>query len=125
MVEDWCKEVREQAHANAERGVPIPGWVLEPGRKGPRKWAVGEDEVIEAFTGPAFGLDPEVIAPRKLLTLPQLEKILKREDKTIPDGFTAQSESTTTRLVRAENATEVVEASAVKVQTLAEKLMRL
>jgi len=125
MVEDWCKEVRERAHETAERGTAIPGWVLEPGRKGPRKWAVDEAEVIEAFTGPEFGLDPDVIAPRKVLTLPALEKILKRSDKTIPDGFTTQSESSTTRLVRAENATEVVEPTAAKAKALAEKLMRL
>ena len=125
MVEDWCKEVRDQAHANAERGMSIPGYVLEAGRKGPRKWAIDDAEVIETFTSAEFGLSEDVIAPRKVLTLPQLEKILKRDDKVIPDGFATQSESTTTRLVRAENATEVVEASPVKAAKLAEKLMRL
>jgi hypothetical protein len=125
MVEEWCKEVRSQAHEMAERGTPIPGWVLEQGRKGPRKWAVDEDEVIEVFTGPEFGLDPDVVAPRKVLTLPALEKILKRDDKTIPEGFTTQSEPSTTRLVRAENATETVEPTASRAKALAEKLMRL
>jgi hypothetical protein len=125
MVEDWCKEVREQAHKQAERGVAIPGWVLEAGRKGPRKWAIEEDQVLEVFTGPEFGIDPDAIAPRKVLTLPQVEKILKRDGKVIPDGFSTQSEPTTTRLVRAENATEVVEPSATKAAALAEKLMRL
>lgn len=125
MVEDWCKEVRQQAHQSAEHGVSIPGWVLEPGRKGPRRWAIDETEVLKTFTGPEFGLDEDVIAPRKVLTLPQLEKILKREDKMIPDGFATQSEPTTTRLVRAENATEVVEPTPAKAKALAEKLMRL
>jgi len=125
MVEDWCKEVRSQAHEAAEHGTPIPGWVLEPGRKGPRKWAVDEAEVIKAFTGPDFGLDLDTVAPRKPLTLPALEKILKRDDKTIPEGFTTQSEPSTTRLVRAENATEVVEPTASRAKALAEKLMKL
>jgi hypothetical protein len=125
MVEDWCKEVREQAHEQANRGLPIPGWVLEPGRKGPRKWALEDAEVLETFTGPEFGLTPDVLAPRKVLTLPQVEKILKRDGKAIPDGFTTQSEPSTTRLVRAENATEVVEPTASRAQALAEKLMRL
>ena len=125
MVEDWCKEVRSQAHAAAEHGAAIPGWVLEPGRKGPRKWAVDEAEVIDTFTGPEFGLDADVVAPRKVLTLPQLEKILKRADLTIPEGFTTQSEPTTTRLVRVENATEIVESTPAKAAALAEKLMRL
>jgi len=59
------------------------------------------------------------------LTLPQVEKILKRDGKVIPDGFSTQSEPMTTRLVRAENATEVVEPSATKAAALADKLMRL
>lgn len=125
LVEDWCKEVREQAHANAERGMTIPGWTLEPGRKGPRKWAVDEDEVIATFTAPEFGLDADTVAPRKVLTLPQVEKILKRDGKAIPDGFAVQSDPTTTRLVRTENATDPVEPTATRAATLAEKLMRL
>jgi hypothetical protein len=99
--------------------------VLEPGRKGPRKWAIDDAEVVSIFTGPEFGLSEETVAPRKPLTLPQLEKILKRQDLTIPDGLTSQSEPSSTRLVRAENATEVVEPTASRAQALAEKLMRL
>lgn len=125
MVEEWCKEVRQQAHQNAESGVEIPGWVLEPGRKGPRKWAIPEEEVIKTFRKAKYGLKIDDIAPRKVLTLPQVEKILKRDDKTIPDGLTTQSEPSTTRLVRAENATEVVESTPAKARALAEKLMRL
>lgn len=125
MVEDWCKEVREQAHSAANSGADIPGWVLEKGRKGPRKWAIDEKEVIDTFTGQGFDLDEDTVAPRKVLTLPQLEKILKRQDKVIPDDFVTQSEPTTTRLVRAENATEVVEPTAKRAAALAEKLMKL
>ena len=125
MVEDWCKEVREQAHSVANSGADIPGWVLEKGRKGPRKWAIDEKEVIDTFTSQGFDLDEDTVAPRKVLTLPQLEKILKRQDKVIPDGFATQSEPTTTRLARAENATEVVEPTAKRAAALAEKLMRL
>lgn len=125
MIEGWCKEVRDQAHAAADHGTPIPGWVLEPGRKGPRKWALEDTEVLDTFTGPEFGLDVDDVAPRKVLTLPQLEKILKRADKTIPEGFTTQSEPSTTRLVRAKNATEVVEPTPAKAKALAEKLLRL
>lgn len=125
MVEDWAKEVREQAHAAAERGMPIPGWVLEPGRKGPRKWAIEDAEVIKTFASEEYGLTEDDVAPRKPLTLPALEKILKRLDKTIPEGFISQSEPSTTRLVRAENATEVVEPTPAKAAALAEKLMRL
>lgn len=125
MVEDWCKEVRQQAHQSAERGETVPGWVLEPGRKGPRKWAIPEEDVIKMFRKPKYGLKIDDIAPRKVLTLPQVEKILKREDKEIPDGLATQSEPSSTRLVRAENATEIVEPTPAKAKALAEKLMRL
>jgi hypothetical protein len=45
----------------------------------------------------------------------------------IPDGFATQSEPTTTRLVRAENATkgDIVEPTAKRAAALAEKLMKL
>jgi hypothetical protein len=125
MVEDWAKEVREQAHAAAERGMPIPGWVLEPGRKGPRKWAIDDAEVVKTFASEEYGLTEDDVAPRKPLTLPALEKILKRLDKAIPEGFTSQSEPTNTRLVRSENATEVVTPTPAKAVALAEKLLRL
>ena len=125
MVEDWCKEVREQAHEAANRGTPIPGWVLEPGRKGPRKWAMEEHEVVELLTSGNYNLDLDTVAPRKPLTLPQIEKILKRSDIPILPEWVTQSEPTSTRLVRVENATEVVQPTAARAQALAEKLMRL
>lgn len=125
MVEDWAKEVREQAHAAAERGMPIPGWVLEPGRKGPRKWAMDEDKAIDILTSRDYGLEIDDVAPRKVLTLPQVEKMLKRIDRQIPDEWITQSEPSTTRLVRAENATEVVQPTPARAAALAERLMRL
>lgn len=123
MVEDWAREVRDQARQSAERGMMIPGWVLEPGRRGPRKWAMDEDTVQKTFTGPEFGLDIDAVAPRRVLTPPQMEKILKRIDKAVPEGFTAQSEPSAARLVRAENAAEVVKPTAARARALAERLM--
>lgn len=123
IVEDFCTEVRERAHHAAEQGMDIPGWVLEAKRAGGRRWAVEEDQVVKTFEEEGYDLDQ--IAPRKLLTLPQMEKILKRDGKVIPDGFTEQPEPNGTKLVRAKNATAPVEAPAVRAARLAEKLMRL
>jgi hypothetical protein len=88
MVEDWAKEVRAQAHARA----PSAAWRFRAGcwsraAKGPRKWAIDEAAVLATFTGPEFGLEADAVAPRKVLTLPQLEKILKRIRQDRPRGL--------------------------------------
>jgi hypothetical protein len=123
MLEDWCKVVRDMAHAEAERGMAIPGWVLEPGRKGPRRWAMSDKDVIESLAARGFDLD--IIAPRKLLTPPQAERILKRANISIPNEWVSQTESPATRLVRAENATETVEPAAERAKVLVERLMKM
>jgi hypothetical protein len=123
IVEDFCAEVRDRAHHAAEQGMGILGWVLEAKRAGGRRWAVEEDQVVKTFEQEGYDLDQ--IAPRKLLTLPQMEKILKRDGRVIPDGFTEQPEPNGTKLVRAKNATAPVEAPAVRAARLADKLARL
>lgn len=123
LVEDFCTEVRDRAHSAAEQGMAIPGWVLEAKRAGGRRWAVEEDQVIKTLTDEGYDIDQ--IAPRKVLTLPQAEKILKRDGKAIPDGFTEQPEPNGTKLVRTKNAKAPVESPAARAAMLAEKLMKL
>lgn len=123
LVEGLCSDVRERAHEAAEQGMDIPGYVLEMKRPGPRHWNCEERDVQAFLEGE--GLDLDDIAPRKVLTLPQAEKILKRDGKTIPDEYVTRPEPSGTKLVRASKATEPVEGKAKKAATLAEKLMRL
>lgn len=123
LVEGLCSEVRERAHHEAEQGMAIPGWVLEMKRPGPRHWNAEDRDVISLLEGEGYDMD--TIAPRKLLTLPQAEKILKKDGKEIPDDFVTRPEPSGTKLVRESEATEPVEGKAKKAATLAEKLMRL
>lgn len=123
LVEGLCGEVRERAHHEAEQGMAIPGWVLEMKRPGPRHWNAEDRDVISLLEGEGYDMD--TIAPRKLLTLPQAEKILKKDGKEIPDDFVTRPEPSGTKLVRESEATEPVEGAAKKAATLAEKLMRL
>lgn len=124
LVEGLCGEVRDRAHHAAEHeGMTIPGYVLEMKRPGPRHWNCEDRDVRSFMEGE--GYDVEQIAPRKLLTLPQAEKILKKDGKVIPDEFVTRPEPSGTKLVRSSEATEPVEGAAKKAATLAEKLMRL
>jgi hypothetical protein len=124
MVEAFCTEVRERTHHAAEQGMTIPGWVLEQKRPGPRKWRSDEEEVVEWLTND-LGYDMDKIAPRKVLTLPQAEKILKKDDRVIPDEMMTRPEPSGTKLVRATKATEPVESKPARAASLAEKLLRL
>lgn len=123
MVESFCDEVKERAHHAAEQGMDIPGWSLENKRPGPRRWDCEDRDVISFLEGEGFDMDE--IAPRKVLTLPQAEKILKRADKTIPDEYVTRPDPSGTKLVRTTEMTEPVEALPRKAASLAEKLAKL
>ena len=123
MVESFASEVRKRAHHAAEQGMEIPGWALEMKRPGPRKWNCEDRDVISFMEGEGFDLDQ--IAPRKVLTLPQAEKILKKAEVEIPDDYITRPDPSGTKLVRATEAADPVEALPNKAATLAEKLMRL
>jgi len=124
MVEGFCTEVRERVHHAADQGMTIPGWALEMKRPGPRKWRADEEEVIEWLTTD-LGYDMDVVAPRKVLTLPQAEKILKKSDHAIPDEYMTRPEPSGTKLVRASDTTHPVETAPARAASLAEKLARL
>lgn len=123
MVESFASEVRERVHHAAEQGMEIPGWALEMKRPGPRRWNCEDRDVIAFMEGEGFDLDE--IAPRKVLTLPQAEKILKKADVAIPDEYVTRPDPSGTKLVRTSEATDPVEALPNKAATLAEKLMKL
>lgn len=123
MVESFASEVRERVHHAAEQGMEIPGWTLEMKKAGPRKWNCEERDVISFMEGEGFDLDE--IAPRKVLTLPAAEKILKKAAKVIPDEYVTRPEPSGTKLVRTSDATADAATLPHKAASLAEKLMRL
>jgi hypothetical protein len=81
-IEDWIKAVRGHAHAEAERGVTIPGYQLAD-RIGNRAWK-NEDATIRALWDAKF--TKEQIYEEKLRSPAQIEKILgaKRKAEIAP-----------------------------------------
>ena len=72
---DWCKALQSYAFNLMEGGTTIPGYKLVQGRAGNRKW-VDEAEVSMLLSKNQFG-DEEIFQPRKLLTPPNMVKLLK------------------------------------------------
>lgn len=77
VLQAWANQVREYAEAHMLAGnLVIPGWkVVE--KIGRRKW-VADDADIAAHLE-LFGLDGDLVAPRKIVTITEAEKLMKAE----------------------------------------------
>jgi hypothetical protein len=65
-IEQWCKDIKEEAHKRALGGRTIPGWKLVEGRKGNRKWTdeKAAEAALRAAVGPANTYKPlQIISP--------------------------------------------------------------
>ncbi|MGA2045879.1 MAG: DUF2800 domain-containing protein [Roseiarcus sp.] len=71
-IEEWIKSVRGHAHAEAERGVAIPGWQLVD-KIGNRAW---KDEAAARERLTALGVTPEQMLEMKFKSPAAIEKIL-------------------------------------------------
>lgn len=80
FIEDWCAAVRAEAERRMLAGGTIPGFGLELGRKGPRKWAdpVAAEEVVRK----QFRLTIEQAFNLKLKSPTQLEDLAPKLDKS-------------------------------------------
>jgi hypothetical protein len=76
-VEQWCKDIKEEAHKRAIAGRAIPGWKLVQGRKGNRRWT---DEAL-AETVLTLHLEHEAYT-KKLISPSDAEKKLKKHVPT-------------------------------------------
>lgn len=120
VVEDWCDAVRKAATAHAEEGHELPGYKLTAGRPGPRKWAVPDEEVMKFFKNRRFTLDQ--YAPRKIVSMPQGEKLLGAAGKSIPDDMVVRPPASGYKLVRESNDAEAVRPPAEVARSLRESL---
>lgn len=75
IVEAYVKQVKDYALAEAKEGRTPPGWKLVPTR--PRRRWVSEDDARFVLAS-VFDLDDDTIAPRKLVSPAQIEKIIGR-----------------------------------------------
>lgn len=119
-VEDWCDEVRKQAKALADDGETIRGYKLVEQRGRGRKWAVGIEELKKFFKNRKYTLDQYM--PRDIISMPQAEKLLKKDNRTIPAEMIAEPAVTGSKLVREETEGVEVVTTASKVQQLAARL---
>jgi hypothetical protein len=76
-IEQWCKDIKEEAHRRAIAGRAIPGWKLVQGRKGNRRWT---DEAL-AETVLTLHLEHEAYT-KKLISPSDAEKKLKKHVPT-------------------------------------------
>ena len=75
QVEQWAEAVRELVFRALSRGDHVPGYVLAPGREGPRKWA--DPARAERFLRRRIGL--QGCTTRALKSPTQLEKEFGQE----------------------------------------------
>lgn len=73
LIEKWCDKVRSAAHGMIESGTPVPGYKLVEGRAGPRKWADGAEEAINAMS-----IKKAVLYVPKLISPAEAERMAKK-----------------------------------------------
>lgn len=80
IISTWLNQVQQYAEGVMLSGVQIPGFkVVE--KIGRRKW-VSADEDVASYAELMFGLEADVVRPRKLATLTEVEKQLKAAGAT-------------------------------------------
>lgn len=73
LIEKWCDKVRSAAHGVIESGGEVPGYKLVEGRAGPRKWADGAEEAINAMS-----IKKAVLYVPKLISPSEAERMAKK-----------------------------------------------
>ena len=72
-AEDWIKDIRAYALAQAKQGVEYRGWKLVRGRRPGRKWK-NEEEVVNELARAGYGRDQ--YEETKLKSASEMEKVL-------------------------------------------------
>lgn len=75
LVERWCEAVRAEARRLLDNGTKVPGWCLEEGRQGNRKWS-DEAAVLKAMVT----LGDAAYKPRAVISPADAEKKLSKKD---------------------------------------------
>jgi hypothetical protein len=77
LVEGFISDIKDRAHALIDSGTPVPGYKIVEGQ-GKRAWT--DEEAADTFlTNQKIKVDERYT--KKLITLPQAEKLLKEQEK--------------------------------------------
>lgn len=90
LLEAWCKNVREFAYAEAERGFVPPGYKLVE-KRASRKWRDDATALRQLAEGTALLYDQMV--ETKIKTPAAIEKLLGKKDAGILDELTTKESS--------------------------------
>lgn len=82
----WLKDAQEWLHGQAMKGEHVPGKKLVE-KRGERKWAVADSEVIDMLA-PLVAIDDDLYVARELLSPAQMEKMLGKGGKKTVDKLT-------------------------------------
>lgn len=78
LIRDWCNQVEAECERRAHAGDPVPGTKLVLGNEGNRAWG---DEAEAEKTLKSMRLRDDQMYTRKVLTPPQVEKLVEKIDK--------------------------------------------
>lgn len=114
---EWCKALQAYAFQLMEGGTPIEGYKIVRGRAGNRKWV--DEQQVSVILSEYFSTD-ELFQPAKLLTPPNMVKLLKingQSDDLISPLWT-QSEGKLTMAKEEDPREEVTPTSGAEFKTI-------
>ena len=118
-AEDWIKDIRAYALAQAKQGVAYNGWKLVHGRRPGRKWK-SEEEVVNVLT--RAGYDREQYEETKLKSASEMEKVLgKTAFEALLGKMVTQGEGPLTLVPEDDKRPEISPADTVLQDLLEEK----
>lgn len=79
IIEKWFNQVRAYIHGELTAGREVPGFKLVE-KRGTRKWKDDDKLVYRALKN--FGLKPADVTNKKLMSPPQVEKVLKAQGES-------------------------------------------
>lgn len=97
-VEAWGKKIAAMAQERIDAGGSVEGWKTVDKKSSGRDWTMEEPKIISRLRSRGLMIDD--YAPRKLVTAPAAEKLLKKIGKELPEEMFKKKVSSGTTLVR-------------------------
>lgn len=121
---EWANTVRTAARNALNGGSTVDGWALTENITSKRVWAVDDAALKKFFKNRRFAMDEYM--PRKLVTMPAAEKMLKKAKAVnpIPEDMVMKSYTKTIAMVRAAGAAPL-EMSSNRAKLLGDKMAAL